>query len=71
MRASYMVDMRLNTSQVPPLQRLESAGVIQIRGAAGEHSGRSDGLADVGFRNRVGISEVQMLQDMQMLVTQA
>ena len=71
MRASYMVDMRLNTSQDPPLQRLESAGVIQIRGAAGEHSGRSGALADVGFRNRVGISEARMLQDMQMLVTQA
>ena len=68
MRASYMVDMRLDTSRQAQLDRLEAAGTIQIRGAAGENTPRSGGLVDVGFRNRVGISAEHMLQDMEMLV---
>lgn len=68
MRASYMVDMRLDASQEPHLKRLESAGVIQIRSAEGECSPRNGGLVDVGFRNRVGISAEHMLQDMEKLV---
>lgn len=67
MRASYMVDLCLDVSQQALLERLESAGVIQIRGAAGEHSNRAGGLVDIGFRNRVGVSETQMLRDMDML----
>ena len=67
MRVSFMVDVRQDPSQQPLLERLESAGLVQIRGAAGEHSPRSGGLIDVSFRNRVGISETQMLQDMAML----
>lgn len=68
MRMSYMVDVGLDTSLEPALERLESAGLIQIRGAAGEHSPRSGGLIDVSFRNRVGVSEMQILQDMVGLV---
>jgi protein-arginine kinase len=67
MRVSCMMDLRLDTSQASLLERLESAGLIQIRGAAGEHSPRSNGLVDVSFHNRVGISEIQMQQDMEML----
>ncbi len=66
MRVSYMMDMRLDNSQQPVLERLESEGLIQIRGAAGEHSPHG-GLVDVSFRNRVGVSETQMLQDMDCL----
>jgi protein-arginine kinase len=69
MRVSYMVDMRGDASQQPQLKRLEVAGAIQIRGAAGEYSPPGDGLVDVGLRNRVGISAEHMLQDMEMLVT--
>ncbi|OYT92343.1 MAG: hypothetical protein CFE43_08730 [Burkholderiales bacterium PBB3] len=68
MRASYMVSTRVDATREPHLARLESAGRIQIRGSAGENSGHSGGLMDVGFRNRVGISAEHMLQDMEMLV---
>ncbi|MBG9390533.1 hypothetical protein [Caenimonas aquaedulcis] len=67
MRASYMVDMRMDTSQQPRLEALESAGVVQIRGAWGEHSARAGGLADVGFRRRVGAPEAALLHDMRLL----
>lgn len=67
MRVSCMMDMRVDSSQESLLERLESTGVIQIRGDAGEHSPRSNGLVDVGFRYRVGISETQMQQDMDRL----
>ena len=71
MRASYMVDMQLDTSQEPRLKKLEATGFIQMRGASGEHSARRGGFADIGFRNRVGVSEMQMLQDMRMLLPRA
>ena len=71
MRVSYRVDMRRDTACEPLLGRLEDAGTIQIRGAAGEHAARSGGLVDVGFRNRVGVSAEQMLQDMEMLMVRA
>lgn len=67
MRVSYMVNVRLDPSQGPHLERLESAGLIQIRGAGGEHSPRSGGLVDVSFRNRVGVSETRMLEGMDKL----
>ncbi len=69
MRVSYMVDLRLDASQEPILQRLESAGIVQIRGATGEHSPRSDGLVDVSLRNRVGLSATQTVAAMQALLT--
>ena len=68
MRTSYMVDTRVNTSREPDLKRLESVGLIQIRGSAGENSPPNGGLVDIGFRRRVGISAEHMLQDMAMLV---
>ena len=71
MRASYRVDVPLDASQEPLLQRLEAAGVIQVRGAAGEHSPRTGGLVDVSFRNRVGMSEGHMLRDMDRLLYEA
>lgn len=71
MRVSCMVDVRLDPSQEPLLQQLESEGVLQIRGAGGEHAPRNGGLMDVSFRNRVGVSEMQMLQDMGMLLQKA
>ena len=71
MRASYMVDLRRDPSCERHLKRLEAAGDVQIRGAAGEHSTHSSGLVDVGFRNRVGISAEQMLKAMEMLVVRA
>ena len=67
MRASYMVDLPVDASQEPRLERLARAGVIQLRGAAGEHAPRTGGHADVSFRNRVGVPDTQMLQDMEML----
>ncbi len=67
MRVSCRVDMRLDISRQSHLERLESEGLIQLRGAAGEHALRSGGLVDVGFRNRVGVSDIQMLRDMDCL----
>ena len=67
MRVSCMVDVRLDPSQQPLLERLEATGLVQLRGAGGEHSPRTAGLLDVSFRNRVGVSEQQMLQDMNSL----
>jgi len=69
MRVSYRVDLGLDTSRKPLLERMESAGTLQIRGTAGEHSAHSGGMVDISFRNRVGISETQMLQDMNSLLT--
>ena len=69
MRASYRVDLRLDASQEPLVERLESEGLIQIRSAEGEHSQRAGGLVDISFRNRVGAPEVQMLRGMDMLLT--
>ncbi len=71
MRASYRVDLGVDASQEELLEQLESEGLIQIRSTAGEHSPRAGGLVDVGFRNRVGISEAQMLQDIDMLLVRA
>ncbi|MBI2727829.1 MAG: hypothetical protein HYX42_16425 [Polaromonas sp.] len=68
MRVSFRVDLRLDTSQQAPLERLEAAGLIQVRSAQGEHSPRAGGLVDVSFGNRVGISETQMLRDMELLL---
>jgi protein-arginine kinase len=68
MRASYMVDTRADALQQARLQELAVAGVVQVRGASGEHSGCEGGLADVGFRNRYGISEGDMLQGMEGLL---
>ena len=67
MRPSYMVNLRQAASQQPLLDRLESEGGVQIRGANGEHSARR-GQVDIGFRNRVGVTATQMLQDMEALV---
>ena len=69
MRVSYRLDLQSDASQEPLLQRLESAGLVQVRGVAGEHAARTGGLVDVSFRNRVGISEAQMLQGMGRLLT--
>ena len=71
MRASYMVDLRRDPSCERHLKRLEAAGLVQIRGADGEHSPRGGELVDVGFRNRVGVPAEQMLQGMEMLVARA
>ena len=68
LRASYMVDMCRDAARAPQRNRLEAAGVIQIRGAAGENTPRTGGRVDVGFLNRVGISAEHMLQDMEALV---
>lgn len=68
MRISYRVDLSLDVSQKPLLERLESEGIIQIRAAAGEHAPRPNGHVDISFRNRVGISELNTLKDMQMLL---
>ena len=69
MRVSYMVDTRHDAAQTGFLERLAASGVIQIRGAKGEHSTRSGGLSDVSFRQRVGLSETQMLQEFEALLT--
>ncbi|MES2282576.1 MAG: hypothetical protein V4542_14285 [Pseudomonadota bacterium] len=68
MRVSFRVNLRVNPSQQVHLEQLESEGLIQIRSVQGEHSPLTDGLADISFHNRVGISEVQMLEDMDMLL---
>ncbi|MES2978900.1 MAG: hypothetical protein V4731_10790 [Pseudomonadota bacterium] len=67
MRASYWVNLHADPSQELLLSRLESAGFLQIRGPAGEHSPRAGGLVDVSFRNRVGSTESRLLQDMKRL----
>ena len=67
MRVSYKVDLRLDDSQEARLEQLESAGILQMRGAEGEHSPRTGGTVDVSFRNRFGISDTHMLRDMAML----
>lgn len=67
MRVSFRVDLRVDPSQQVHLKRLESEGLIQIRSVEGEHCPLTGGLADISFRNRVGISESQMLEDMDML----
>lgn len=69
MRASYRVDVQSDASQEPLLQRLDAVGVVQVRGAAGEHSPRTGGLVDVSFSNRVGMSEAHMLWGMTRLLT--
>lgn len=69
MRVSYRVDLRTDTSQQALLEQLESAGTIQIRGIAGEHTPRTGELVDISFCNRVGISETHMLRDMDRLLT--
>ncbi len=63
MRVSYRIDLSLDPSRQAILERMESTGLLQIRGAAGEHAPRS-GLVDVSLRKRVGLSEAQMLQHM-------
>ena len=68
MRVSYRVDLRLDALQAPHRERLESAGILQLRGAAGEHVPRTGGVVDVSFRNRVGALEAHMLRDMDMLL---
>ncbi len=71
MRASYRVDLRLDGSQEPQLKGLQSEGLIQMRGAAGEHAPPRGGQVDVGFHKRVGVSEERMLHDMCMLLKTA
>ena len=71
MRTSYRADVPLDASQEPLLQGLESAGLVQVRGVAGEHAPRTGGFVDVSFRNRVGISEAQMLWGMGRLLYEA
>ncbi|MES2508411.1 MAG: hypothetical protein V4625_00710 [Pseudomonadota bacterium] len=71
MRVSYRVDTHHDAMQGAPLaalEALEAAGVLQMRGAAGEHAPRSGGLADVGFRQRVGLSETRLLDDIEALL---
>ncbi|MDB5965371.1 MAG: hypothetical protein JWQ72_1871 [Polaromonas sp.] len=69
MRVSYWVDLQHGTAEAAFLEGLDASGLLQIRGGAGEHSARSDGMADVGFRQRVGLSETRMLEDMEALLT--
>ncbi|MDB5930228.1 MAG: hypothetical protein JWR60_1935 [Polaromonas sp.] len=68
MRVSYMVDTRHDAAQTAFLERLEATGLLQIRGANGEHSLLNRGLADISLRHRVGLPETQMLQDMKALL---
>ena len=67
MRVSYKVDLRLDDSQKARLEQLESTGILQMRGAEGEHSPRTGGIVDVSFRNRFGISDTHMLRNMAVL----
>ena len=71
MRASYRVNLHLDASQKPLLERLESAGILQIRSASGEHTPRADGLVDISFRNRVGALEAHMQRDLEGLLISA
>ncbi len=68
MRASYMVDTGHDATQAAFLKGLQAAGLLQIRGSAGEHSHRRSGLADISFRQRVGLSETRLVQDMEALL---
>ena len=68
MRVSYMADLSKDASQAQLLDPLEAAGLLQIRGASGEHASRTGELVDISFRNRVNVSEVHMLRDMDRLL---
>ena len=67
MRVSCRVDGHLNASHALQMDQLESAGILQIRAVDGEHAPRSGAVVDISFRNRIGISEQQMLRDMHRL----
>jgi len=64
MRASVHIALPNLAKDMDAFQRISDTYHLQIRGIHGEHSESEGGIYDISNRRRLGISEVQAVQDM-------
>lgn len=64
MRASVHIKLPLLGQSMAEFRRICKRYHLQIRGVNGEHSQSKDGIYDVSNRRRLGVTEVQCVQDL-------
>lgn len=68
MRPSLLVDLSADAAQESAVLRLAAQGGIELRGSTGEHSARHSAMTEISVPQRVGRSDVQMLDALQTLL---
>ena len=64
MRASVHIKLPLLAQNMEMFKEITERHHLQIRGIHGEHSEREGGVFDISNRRRLGVSEVECVQDM-------
>ncbi len=64
MRASVHIKLPKLSKDMPKFKSLTDKYHLQIRGINGEHSDSKEGIFDISNRRRLGVTEVQAVQDM-------
>ncbi len=64
LRASVHIKLPFLSAKKDEFQAIADKFHVQIRGIHGEHSESSDGTYDISNKRRLGMSEVQLVQDM-------
>ena len=64
MRASVHIKLPFLSTQMENFKEITEKYHLQIRGVHGEHSQSEDGIFDISNRRRLGVTEVEAVQDM-------
>jgi creatine kinase/arginine kinase len=64
MRASVHVKLPNLSKNMPKFEQICTQYYLQIRGIHGEHSKSEEGIFDISNKRRLGVSEVECVQDM-------
>ena len=64
MRASVHIKLPKLTGDMEAFQKIADQHHLQIRGIHGEHSESEGDVYDISNRRRLGVTEVQCVQDM-------
>ena len=64
MRASVHIKVPKLSKDMKQFKAITDKHHLQIRGINGEHSQSEDGIYDISNRRRLGITEVQAVEDM-------
>ena len=64
MRASVHISLPKTGRDMPAFIKITDAHHLQIRGVHGEHSQSESGVFDISNRRRLGVTEVECVQDM-------
>ena len=64
MRASVHIRLPLLANDMPTFKDIADSYHLQIRGIDGEHSESKSGIFDISNKRRLGVTEVDCVQDM-------